>query len=204
MVRRTREDTARTRRVIVDRAVDTASVAGLEGLTLGGLAEDVGMSKSGLVGHFGSREALQLATLAAAIDRFVAEVWQPAAASPAGLPRLRSLCAAWISYLERDVFPGGCFLTAAATELDDRPGPLRDAVAAALSRWLTALAREAAVARDAGDLPADTDPEQIAFELNAAFMAANQAHRLGTDARWTERVRVAVGRVLGPVPVGGG
>ncbi|MDT7742067.1 MAG: hypothetical protein QOE59_1145 [Actinomycetota bacterium] len=140
---------------------------------------------------------LQLTALAAAVDRFVAEVWQPAATLPAGLPRLRGLCGTWLSYLERDVFPGGCFLTSAAAELDDRPGPLRDAVAAAASRWLAALAREAGSARDAGDLPADTEPEQVAFELNATFMAANQAHRLGTDPRWTERARTAVDRVLG-------
>ena len=152
-------------RVILDRATAMASTDGLEGLTIGRLADEVGMSKSGLIGHFGSKERLQLAALEAATARFTAEVWDPAADQPAGLVRLRAITAAWLSHLRRGVFPGGCFLTAASLEFDDRPGPVRDQIAATMERWLTVLGREAKLAREAGELPPETDPRQLAFEL---------------------------------------
>ena len=203
MPRRSRADSAGTRTQIVDTAVSLASTHGLEGLTIGGLADSVGMSKSGLIGHFGTREALQLATLDAAVTRFVAEVWTPVADRPAGLPRLRALCASWLSFLERDVFPGGCFLTAVATEFDDRPdGPVRDAIVRDMQRWLRLLARDAATARDRAELPPDTDPEQMAFELNAVGVAANQAHRL-FRRDGVARARTMVDRLLPPDDEGG-
>jgi AcrR family transcriptional regulator len=198
MPRRTQEDADRTRTAIVDRAVTVASTDGLEGLTIGRLAEQVGMSKSGLIRHFGTKERLQLAALEAAAGIFVDEVWAPAADQQPGLPRLRALCAAWISYLRRDVFPGGCFLTAASLEFDDRPGPVRDQVAATMERWLSVLAHEAQLARDAGDLPRDTDPRQLAFELNSVFMGANWAHRLLRDDGAFERAQTSVERLLSP------
>jgi AcrR family transcriptional regulator len=197
MPRRSREDTAETRSAIVEEAVDVASTDGLEGLTIGTLADRVGMSKSGLIRHFGSKEGLQLAALEAAIARFTAEVWEPVAEQPPGLTRLRATCASWISYLERGVFPGGCFLSSASLEFDDRPGPVRDEVAAAMSRWLGILARDAEIARVAGELPAGTDPEQIAFELNAIFMGTNWAARLLRDEATFERAARAVDRLLG-------
>lgn len=197
MARRSREDAERTRTAIVERAVDVASTDGLEGLTIGVLAGQVGMSKSGLIRHFGSKEGLQIAALEGAIERFTAEVWERAAGEPPGLARLRALCAAWISYLQRDVFPGGCFLSAASLEFDDRPGPVRDEVAAAMGRWLGVLARDAEIARVAGELPAGTGPEQLAFELNAIFMATNWSHRLLRDEAAFDRARAAVDRLLG-------
>lgn len=198
MPRRSREETAETRSTIVEQAVDVASLNGLEGLTIGTLADQVGMSKSGLIRHFGSKEGLQLAALEAAIERFAAEVWEPVAGQPPGLARLRATCASWISYLERGVFPGGCFLSSASLEFDDRPGPVRDEVAAAMAGWLAVLARDAEIARVAGALPADADPEQVAFELNAIFMGANWASRLLRDERAFERAERAFARILSP------
>jgi AcrR family transcriptional regulator len=197
MPRRSREDAERTRDAIVEEAVDTASVAGLEGLTIGVLADRVGMSKSGLIRHFGSKEGLQLAALESAVARFTATVWEPVADEPAGIERLRATCASWLSYLERGVFPGGCFLSSASLEFDDRPGPVRDEIARAMRRWLGVLARDAEIARVAGELPADTDPEQFAFELNAIMMGTNWAFRLLRDEAAFTRGRDAAERLLG-------
>lgn len=196
MARRTQEDTERTRATILERAVQTASTDGLEGLTIGRLAERVGMSKSGLIRHFGTKEQLQLAALEAAIATFTEEVWLPAAGEEPGIVRLRATCAAWLGHLRRGVFPGGCFLTAASLEFDDRPGPVRDAVAATMERWLALLGREAKLAREAGDLPAGTDPRQLAFELNAAVMGANWASRLLGDPAAFDRAQLVVDRLL--------
>jgi AcrR family transcriptional regulator len=196
MPRRTQEDAARTRTAIVDRAVAVASTDGLEGLTIGRLAAQVGMSKSGLIRHFGTKEHLQLAALDAASAVFVEEVWDPAADQAPGLPRLRALCASWLSYLRRGVFPGGCFLSAASLEFDDRPGPVRDRVAGTMERWLGVLAREAEIAVQAGDLPPGTDPAQLAFELNSVFMGANWASRLLHQDAAFQRAEAAVDRLL--------
>ena len=196
--RRSAADAAGTRTAIVERALEVGSVEGLEGLTIGRLADDVGMSKSGLIRHFGSKEGLQLAALDAGIELFVREIWEPAADSEPGIVRLRALCDAWVSYLERDLLPGGCFLTAAATEFDGRGGPVREATREAWARWLRLLAREARTAIEAGQLPADGDPAQIAFELNGIGMALNNALQLHDDRAVVERARRAFGRVLAP------
>ena len=171
----------KTRASILGRAVDVSSREGLEGLTIGRLASDLSMSKSGVLGHFGTKQELQLATLAAALDLYRRELWEPAEPAEPGLPRLLALCDAWISYLERGVFPGGCYITAVASEFDDRDGPVREAIAAALSRWYALLEAEAKTAIEAGDLPRDTDPAAIAFHLNALATGANQAVQLLGD-----------------------
>jgi AcrR family transcriptional regulator len=116
-----------TRTAILDRAVDVASSDGLEGLTIGRLAGELNMSKSGLFAHFGSKEDLQLATVQAAAQRFLDDVVLPAQTAQEGAPRLRAYCEGYVDHLERSVFPGGCFWGAAAAEFDDRPGPVRDA-----------------------------------------------------------------------------
>ena len=116
---------AETRAAIVQAAVDQASLDGLDALTIGSLAGRLNMSKAGLVGPFGNKEELQLAALRAAIDIYRRELWEPVAALPPGLERLQAICAAWLSYLERDVFPGGCFMTQAAVDFDGRPGRIR-------------------------------------------------------------------------------
>lgn len=196
MPRRSEAQVAESRAAILRTAVEEMSVHGFEAASIGRLASALGMSKSGLIRHFGTRERLQLAALEAAVERFTAEVWVPVAGELPGLPRLRALCASWLSYLRREVFPGGCFLTAASLEFDDRPGPVRDQVAATMERWLWLLASEAKTAREAGDLPPETDPRQLAFELNAALMGANWAHRLLGDPAAFDRAQTVVDRLL--------
>ena len=191
-------EASRTREAIVAEVVARASVEGLEGITIGTVADRLGMSKAGVVGPFGSKEELQLAALDGAIAIFRAEVWERAAKSSSGLERLRAIAEHWISYLERDVFPGGCFLTAAAAEFDGRPGRVRDAVSATLRLWNAVLEAEVRTAIEGGELDPGTDPSQVAFELNAIAMAVNQAHQLRADADAGRRGRIAMARALGP------
>ena len=191
------EEAGRTRSSILRRAVDVSSLEGLEGVTIGRLASDLEMSKSGVLGHFGTKEALQLATLEAALAVFRREVWDRAADAEAGLPRLLAICDAWTSYLERDVFPGGCFLTAVAHEFDGRSGPVREAVAESLTLWYRVLEAEARTAIEAGDLPAGTDPYAIALQLNGFAMAANERHQLLGDRKATKAARGLMRAALG-------
>jgi AcrR family transcriptional regulator len=184
-----------TREAILTEAVDRASLEGLEGITIGGLADSLRMSKAGVIGQFGNKEALQLATLRAASVRFRTRIWDPAAAKPEGIARLRAIARSWIAYLEGDTFPGGCFLTAASTEFDGRPGPVHDEVERTVELWHRVLEREAAAAIAAGEL--EGDPEQIAFEMNAVAMAVNQARQLRHDPRAGKRGRAAMKRILG-------
>jgi AcrR family transcriptional regulator len=196
MPRRSQAEAARTRDAIVGRATALGSLEGLEALSIGRLAEDLNLSKSGVYGHFGSKENLQLAAVEAAIARFGQEVWEPAASKPPGLARLRAIMDAWLSYLERSVFPGGCFLSAASLEFDDRPGTVRDAVAGALRRWLRVLEQEVATAQAQGELNDDPDPGQLAFQLNAYVMAGNWANQLFGDLAALTASRAAVERLL--------
>jgi AcrR family transcriptional regulator len=191
-------EAGRTRAAIVDRAVARASVEGLEGLTIGTLADELGLSKAGVVGPFGSKEALQLAVLERAFEIFKEDVWDPAAELPAGRKRLVAVCENWVDHLRRRVFPGGCFVTTAATEWDAREGPVHDAVAAAQRRWLATLRADAEVAVRARELPAGTDPAQLAFELNGVAMSLNQALILLDDDQAPARARRAVKRLLAP------
>jgi AcrR family transcriptional regulator len=194
--RRTAAEASGTRTRIVDRAVEVASVEGLEGLTIGRLAGDLELSKAGLFGHFGSKEALQLAALDHAVAVFRERVWEVAAGAEPGLPRLRAVCKAWIAYLANGAFPGGCFLTAASCEFDDRPaGPVREKVAKTLALWLGVLENDARIAVEAGDL--DADPAELAFTLNSLAMGANQALRLHRDRRARVYALRAMNRALG-------
>jgi AcrR family transcriptional regulator len=183
MPRRSAADAARTRATIIDRSVAVASVEGLEGLTIGRLAIDLDMSKAGVIGHFGTKEELQLAALSAARMTYRREVWDRAAeVAPApGHRRLLTIADAWMSYLARDVFPGGCFITAASCEFDDRPGRVREAIRAQHEEWLGVLARDAQAAIGAGDLPRGTRAEDVAFTMNAIAMGTNQARHLAQD-----------------------
>lgn len=182
----------RTKQSILERAVDVASLEGLEGLTIGRLADELKMSKSGLFAHFGSKEELQLATIEAASQRYIREIFTPALQQPRGLPRLHAICDAWLSYIRRAVFPGGCFFAAASFEFDSRPGPVRDRVSALMSDWIDALEKAIRMARDEGHLRDDVDPAQLAFELNALFFGANFAFYLQHDEQALERARKAV------------
>jgi AcrR family transcriptional regulator len=197
MPRRSTAQVADSRAAIVAAAVDQASLYGLEGVTIGKLATELEMSKSGLIGHFGSKEGLQLAALAQAAAIFTREVWEPVEKRPPGTARLLALCDSWLSYLRRDVFPGGCFLTTASVEFDARSGPVHDAIAAQMRRWLGVLEAEVAAARAAGELPSDIDPADAAFALNAVAVGANCAYQLHRDRRALARARRAMHRVLG-------
>jgi AcrR family transcriptional regulator len=178
-----------TRSAILERAVDLASTEGLQGLTIGKLAGDLEMSKSGLFAHFGSKEELQLATIDAAAQRVFVEVVAPALAHAEGYPRLRAYCQLYIDYLERGVFAGGCFWAAAATEFDDRPGAVRDAVRAGVVGWLNELERQAAVERPGG-------AAELAFEIYSLGLGANACSRLLGDELAFDRARSAIERLL--------
>ncbi|MFG1685475.1 TetR/AcrR family transcriptional regulator [Nonomuraea sp. NPDC049269] len=189
-----------TRFAILDRSVGIASVEGLEGLTIGRLATELGMSKSGVLGHFGSKEALQLAVLDRAGEVFRAEVWEPVVRIEPGMPRLRALCETWISYLERGVFPGGCFFVAAAHEFDGRAGAVRDAVEARFDTWRARLLKETRRAVAAGDLPGGIDADQLVFELIGLVMSLNHALQLHGDRQAVTWARRAVRARLGISP----
>ncbi len=196
MSRRLASQVDADRALTLRTAVDIASVVGLEGLTIGGLAETLGMSKSGLVGRFGNKERLQLATLDLAVDMFRVAVYEPAAIEPAGRARLLAICDGWIRYIGEPCFPGGCFLTTASVEFDAREGPVHDAVKLALNRWLRVLDTEAATAVTAGELPSETDPAEVAFTLNALAVGTNCDYQLHGDVRSLERGRRAMATVL--------
>ena len=155
----------RTRESILRVAVDLASIEGLEGLTIGRLASELKMSKSGLFAHFGSKQDLQLATVAMASEIFKDKVVLPALAEHKGMPRLWALCERWLSHVENKVFAGGCFFTAASFEFDSRPGPVRAAIVEAMSQWLSTLTRAIEEAQKIGHLKGDVKANQIALEI---------------------------------------
>ncbi|HYB27389.1 MAG TPA: TetR/AcrR family transcriptional regulator [Solirubrobacteraceae bacterium] len=198
MPRRSAIQVAGSRAQTLDAAVELASVVGLEGLTIGHLAERLEMSKSGLVGRFGSKQQLQLAVLELAVDIFREAVYEPAAAHPPGLRRLNAICDAWIDYLGQPPFPGGCFLTTASVEFDARPGPVNQAVKDVMNRWLRVLEREAKAAINNGELAQATDPKDIAFTINALAVGANCHHQLHGDLQALKRARRAMALVLNP------
>ena len=181
----------RTRQSILDRAVDLASVEGLEGLTIGRLADDLGLSKSGLFAHFGSKEELQLATIEAASHRFIDAIFTPAIREPRGYPRLLAICRSWLSYLRRGVFAGGCFFAAASFEFDSRPGPVCDAIRKQMNDWIGSLEKAIRMAIDEGHLDPDVDAAQLAFELNSLFFGANFSHSLLKDRKALDRAERA-------------
>jgi AcrR family transcriptional regulator len=178
---------ATTRITILERAVDLASAEGLEGLTIGRLSGELGMSKSGLFAHFGSKEELQLATIDAAAGRFYESVLAPALQAREGAARLSAYCERYLDYLQHEVFAGGCFWAAAATEFDDRPGVVRDAVRAAVAGWMAELERQAAIAGIEG-------AAELAFEVYSLGLGANVCSRLLGDGLAFERARLAIER----------
>jgi AcrR family transcriptional regulator len=184
---------AATRQAILATAADLASVDGLDGLSIGRLAAEMSMSKSGLFAHFGSKQDLQLATIEEARQRYVREVIEPALAAASGIRRLHALCEAFVSYLERGVFPGGCFFASAMAEFDAKAqGPVRDRIAECQAQWMDSLERSARDAQAAGELHASIDPEQLAFELEAALLSANWYYHLYQDPAYLQRARRAV------------
>jgi AcrR family transcriptional regulator len=171
--RRQRSDGIRSREAILRQAARLATVEGIEGLSIGRLADSVGMSKSGLFAHFRSKEELQLATIETADAIFHAEVIDPALEAGSGLARLRALCEAFLAHLERGVFPGGCFFASVAAEVDTHPGPVRDHALAVVADWTNHVETAVADAQAEDAVDADEDPVQLAFDLDAYLLLAN-------------------------------
>ena len=194
--RRARGD--RTRKAILDHAIQIASTEGLEGLSIGRLAEELGFSKSGLFGHFGSKVELQVATVQAAREVFLDEVVASARVG-GGVQEVYSLTEAWLGYMEREVFRGGCFFSAASLEFDGRPGPVRDEVTSMVSEWLMALEASIQDAQEVGHVATDLDPRQLAFELHSLGMGANWAFQLYQDREAFDRARSAIRQRLDAV-----
>jgi AcrR family transcriptional regulator len=168
----------RTRAAILDAALRIVSKSGLDGLTIGTLADATGMSKSGLFAHFGSREELLLAVLAHGQAQFTEVVFQPAMAKPRGVARLRAMFINWLDWTESAELPGGCPMIGGASEFDDRPGPVREMLAGGQRTWIETLKRSVRQAIEEGELPADTDPEQIAFEMFGIALVVHHHRRL--------------------------
>jgi AcrR family transcriptional regulator len=183
---------AKTRHEILQAAVHIASAEGLEGLTIGGLADELHMSKSGLFAHFGSKEELQLAIVAKARDIFVREVVDPAFKSERGLVRLLAMLDAWLDYVGRSVFRGGCFFMASAIEFDSRPGQVRDLIAELSRSWLDAIENEARYAQTLGQLDSRIDAAQLAFELHALGHEANWYYNIFQDKRAFDQARTGI------------
>lgn len=192
-VRKTRAPGERSRAVVVEHAARLATIEGLEGLSIGRLADATGIAKSSVYALFGSKEELQLATINAARDSFIAEVVMPAmSAAEPGRERLRALCDGYLSYVERRIFPGGCFFVTASAEVGARPGRVHDEVARIQQEWRDLLEHEARAAVDNGELPARTDPTQLAFELGTLLTGTNIVSVLHDDAGAAARARTAV------------
>jgi AcrR family transcriptional regulator len=201
--RRTRSDGERTRQAILLQAVSLATVDGLEGLSIGNLAAALGMSKSGLYAHFGSKQELQLATVEKAGRIFQDEVVRPALSAPAGVAQLVAVCDAFFDHLERRTFPGGCFFAGAALEMGTRPGPVKGRIAAFQGGFIRLIRDIAAGAVQQGQLPPDEDPDQLAFELNGLILAADTTFVLHDDPGVLAVARRIVRRRLGFPAVSG-
>jgi len=172
-----RKRSSDTRQLILNRAMDLASVEGLEGVSIAGIADALDMSKSGVIGHFKSKEDLQLATVGAARRLFESEVLGSIDAEP-GIARLQAMGESWIRYVEGGHFAGGCFFWAASAEFDGRPGAVRDLLAELTGSWLDAIQNEARLAQRLGEIGRGEDPEQLAFELHAYVQEANWSFQL--------------------------
>lgn len=194
--RRSVADTRETRQRILDRSLAIASAEGLEGLTIGRVADELGMSKAGLLGHFGTKEGLQLAVVEEAAAVFSREVPERVKQAPSGLPHLRAVCEAWVSYLEREVLPGGCFFTAATTEFDGRSGRVRDALAGMNALWRRDLRIHIRRAMSFGELPEDTDVDQLIYEVVGIMLALNHFLQLEHDGLAPARARRALERLF--------
>ncbi|MCX5205845.1 TetR/AcrR family transcriptional regulator [Streptomyces sp. NBC_00237] len=194
--RRSVAEAQATKGRILSRAAEIASEEGLDGITIGRLAEALEMSKSGVHKHFGTKESLQISTLDKAFVDFWHRVVEPALGEPPGLRRLRAVCANSVEYLETPLLPGGCLMTAALTEYDGRPGRVRDAVAEVWSRWQEQLRADLTAAVENAELPDGFDIDQALFEIIAAGLALNAAMQLRHDRAATNRARLAIERAL--------
>ena len=185
-----------TKAHILDVALRMAAQLGLEGLSIGALAEATGMSKSGVFAHFGSREDLQIAVVREYHARFEREVFAPGVAAPRGLPRLRALFDHWMRYTSAELDTGGCLFISGAVEFDDRPGSVRDALARTVRLWTGALERAVAQAKAEGHLSARADEAQVAFETHALILALHYEARFLRQPGAAERARRGFDNVL--------
>jgi AcrR family transcriptional regulator len=195
--RRPRADGERTRGAILRAAASLATVDGLEGLSIGNLAAATGISKSGLYAHFGSKQELQLATVEEAERILDAEVVRPALAARPGRAQLSAVCEAFFSYVQRRVFPGGCFFAATALEMGTRPGPVKERVAAIQSGFTALLRTFAATAIEQHELPTREDPDRLAFELHSILLGADTKFVLHDDPAILDLARQVVRERLG-------
>ena len=184
-----------TRATILDAALALASHMGLEGLSIGALAEVTQMSKSGVFAHFGSREELQISVVREYHEKFDEEVFRPALKLPRGLPRLRAMFDRWVKRVSVEI-DSGCIYISGAVEFDDRPGPVRDALVAMVQTWQRALERAIRIAIDEGHLSADTDAQQVLFEIHGLILALHHDARFLRHPGAVERARTAFERVL--------
>ena len=186
----------RTRAAILDAALRIVSKAGLDGLTIGTLADATGMSKSGLFAHFGSREELLLAVLAHGQAQFTEVVFQPAMAKARGLPRLKAMFTNWLDWTESAELPGGCPMIGGASEFDDKPGPVRDMLAGGQRIWIETLKRTVRQAIEEGQMQDETDPEQIAFEMFGIALVVHHHRRLLGYPKARARALAALDKLL--------
>jgi AcrR family transcriptional regulator len=194
--RRRRSDGERSRNAILREAAQLATVEGIGGLSIGRLADAVGMSKSGLFAHFGSKEELQLATIETASAVFNEHVIEPASAAPSGLGRLQQLAERFLRHVEGDVFLGGCFFASVAAEMDTRPGPVRDLAVQVVGEWMGRLEAAARDAQAEGAIDPAEDPGQLAFELDSYLLLANAQFVVSRESTPIDRARRAVERRL--------
>jgi AcrR family transcriptional regulator len=194
--RRTAAQAQQTRHLIVSAGVDIASTEGLDAITLGRLADELAMSKSGVIGHFGSKLELQLAVLMEAVRIYRREVIVPAEHARPGAERLRTLVDAWISHLERHVFPGGCFFTQVTTEYDGRSGPVHDVARRLTDDWRHYLAVQIERAIADGSFDPETDTDQVIFEATGLMLSLNHAMQLDLDPKAIERARFGFDRLI--------
>ncbi len=197
--RQPRADGERTRTAILRTAASLATVDGLEGLSIGNLAAATGISKSGLYAHFGSKQELQLATVEEAERILDAEVIQPALRAHPGLAQMTEVCEAFFNYLQRRVFPGGCFFAATTLEMGTRPGPVKERIAAFQDKFVAMLRDIVATAVEQHELPASEDPDRLAFELHATLLAADARFVLHDDPAVLDLARQVVHQRLGLV-----
>jgi AcrR family transcriptional regulator len=195
--RKQRADGARTREAIVREAVSLATVDGLEGLSIGNLANALDMSKSGLYAHFGSKQELQLATVDEARRVFQAEVIDPALAAPPGIGQVVAVCDAFFDHLLRRTFPGGCFFAGAVLEMGTRPGPVREAISQFQDEFTGLIRSFVATALEQHELSADEDADALTFELNGVILAANASFVLHQNPAVLDIARAVVRRRLG-------
>jgi AcrR family transcriptional regulator len=194
--RKPRADGVESRRTILLAAANLATTRGLEGLSIGELAQHIGMSKSGLYAHFKSKEELELATIETAAEIFERDVLGPAGESPGGLSRVLALSEAFLRHLERRVFPGGCFFATVSVQLASRPGRPRDRVMELQKRWVEQFAEALSQAVAGGELPRDTDIDQMVFEITAMMVRANFSWIVTGDTRVLEQTRIGIQHVL--------